>query len=83
MLVLTRRIGETIVVGDNVQVTILGLNGNQIRVGVNAPKDIPIHRQEIYERIQKEKGGTSKVKHIDKNAVFKKHLEILERQHVN
>lgn len=55
MLILTRRLGETIVVGDNTQVTILGVKGNQVRVGINAPKEIPVHREEIYERIKNEK----------------------------
>ena len=55
MLILTRRIGETIVIGDNVQITVLGIKGNQVRVGVNAPKDVSVHREEIYQRIQNEK----------------------------
>jgi len=54
MLVLTRRVGESIIIGDNVTVTVLGSNGNQIRVGVSAPTSIPVHREEIYERIIKE-----------------------------
>ena len=54
MLILTRRVGETIMVGDEVQVTVLGLKGNQIRIGINAPQDIAVHREEIYNRIQAE-----------------------------
>ncbi len=54
MLILTRRVGETLMIGDEVTVTVLGVKGNQIRVGVNAPKDVAVHREEIYERIRKE-----------------------------
>jgi len=54
MLILTRRIGETLNIGDEVQVTVLGVKGNQVRLGINAPKDVPVHREEIYERIKKE-----------------------------
>ena len=57
MLILTRRVGETLVIGDDVTVTVLGVRGNQVRLGVNAPKDIAVHREEIYQRIQKEKSG--------------------------
>jgi len=54
MLILTRRVGETVMIGDSVTVTILGVKGNQVRVGVNAPKEIAVHREEIYERIKRE-----------------------------
>ena len=55
MLILTRRIGETLMVGDDVTITVLGVKGNQVRIGVNAPKDVAVHREEIYQRIQKER----------------------------
>ena len=54
MLILTRRVGETLMVGDDVTVTVLGVKGNQVRLGVNAPKDVAVHREEIYNRIQHE-----------------------------
>ncbi|MCK5819767.1 MAG: carbon storage regulator CsrA [Psychromonas sp.] len=58
MLILTRRVGETLMIGDNVTVTVLGVKGNQVRVGVNAPKEISVHREEIYMRIQAEKNNS-------------------------
>ena len=54
MLILTRRVGETLMIGDDVTVTVLGVKGNQVRIGVNAPKDVSVHREEIYERIKQE-----------------------------
>jgi carbon storage regulator len=54
MLILTRRVGETVVIGNDVTVTVLGVKGNQVRLGVNAPREVTVHREEIYERIQNE-----------------------------
>lgn len=65
MLILTRRAGETLMIGDEVTITVLGVKGNQVRIGVNAPKTVSVHREEIYQRIQREKtnkaGGTETV----------------------
>ncbi len=59
MLILTRRIGETIMIGDNVAMTVLGINGKQVRIGIDAPADVTVHREEIYLRIQQEKAGNA------------------------
>jgi carbon storage regulator len=58
MLVLARRVGETIMIGDNITVTILGVKGNQVRLGTNAPKEVAVHREEIYERLKREEEST-------------------------
>jgi len=57
MLILTRRVGETVMIGSDITVTILGVKGNQVRVGIKAPKTVPVHRLETWERIQKERGA--------------------------
>ena len=60
MLILTRRVGETVMIGNEVTVTVLGVKGNQVRIGVNAPKDVAVHREEIYERIKREENHDSR-----------------------
>ena len=57
MLILTRRTGETVMIGNEVTLTVLGVKGNQVRIGINAPKSVPVHREEIYERIKRELAG--------------------------
>ena len=57
MLILTRRVGESLMIGDNVTVTVLGVKGNQVRVGVEAPKDVAVYRRELYERIRTAKAA--------------------------
>jgi len=61
MLILTRRVGETLMIGDEVTVTVLGVKGNQVRIGVNAPRDVAVHREEIYERIKREQAAQAGV----------------------
>ena len=59
MLILTRRVGETVMIGNDVTVTVLGVKGNQVRIGINAPKNVAVHREEIFERIKREQEGDS------------------------
>ena len=60
MLILTRRVGETVMIGNDVTATVLGIRGNQVRIGINAPPNVPVHREEIYERIKKEQEAGTK-----------------------
>jgi carbon storage regulator len=60
VLILTRRMGESLMIGTDVTVTVVGVNGNQVRLGINAPKDVVVHREEIYERVQAEKADVNR-----------------------
>lgn len=64
MLILTRRVGETLIIGDNVVITVLGVKGNQVRIGINAPKDVSIHREEIYNRIHQDPDDATESKEL-------------------
>jgi carbon storage regulator len=72
MLILTRRTGETVMIGNEVTLTVLGVKGNQVRIGINAPKSVPVHREEIYERIKRELAGDVNGNVQDEQAEVKK-----------
>ena len=73
MLILTRRVGETVVIGNDVDVTVLGVKGNQVRLGVKAPREVSVHREEIYKRIKDEKQETRKVAATEKSRSNPRH----------
>ncbi len=68
MLILTRRVGETLMIGDDVSITVLGVRGHQVRIGINAPKDVAVHREEIFHRIKAEERIRSSVEHAEAEA---------------
>ncbi len=76
MLILTRRVGETVMIGDDVTVTVLGVKGNQVRMGINAPRTVAVHREEIFERIKQEGQDSEFAQTDSKPAADRSHLSV-------